>query len=174
MVTSINSLSAQNPAVFVSAQYSRISVEQTTVSFSGDVLDLGRGGQVSQDEAMGVLYERAMAKLQGVVDDARAQLGLAEGAVLDTSPEATAGRIADFALGFFDQWRANDDARGALGDEEARQQFADFIGGAISQGIEEARGILGALSALSPEIEGNIDSTATLIRQRLDDFVMNG
>jgi hypothetical protein len=139
-----------------------------------DTLDLGTNSLLSSQESMGVVLERAMAKLLAVVEDARAQLGIPEGAVLDTSPEATANRIADFALNFFENWLENDEARLGLEDQEARQQFVDFIGAAIQQGIDEARGILESLQALNGDVESQIDNTAELVQQRLEDFVLNG
>lgn len=134
---------------------------------SGDRVDLGQRA-LDSAQAMNIVMERALDKLRGVVDDARAQLGLPEGAVIDTSPEATGNRIADFALGAFGAWYKN---HSELAEDEAREQFASFIGGAVQQGIDEARGILSALNALNPEVDGNINSTWDVFQQRLDDFL---
>ena len=136
-----------------------------------DRVEFGTSNKVSNDQAMNMVLERAMEKLRAVVGDARAELGIPEGAVLDTSPEATAQRIADFALGFFGKYAENN---GLQDDEEGRKQFADFIGGAIDQGISEARDILFALNALNDDVTGQIDQTSELVHQRLDDFVANG
>jgi hypothetical protein len=133
-----------------------------------DTLILGKSGSVSSDQAMGVVFERAMDKLRSVVSDARQALGMADNAQIDTSPDATGNRIADFALGAFDKWRTQ---HKDLADDVARKQFADFIGGAVQQGIEEARGILGALNALSNDVSSNIDKTWNTVQQRLNDFV---
>lgn len=136
-----------------------------------DTVELGASGPVSNEQAMNMVTERAMEKLRAVVSDARAELGLAEDATLDTSPEATANRIADFALGFFDKYAENN---GLEDNEEGRRQYADFIGKAITQGIDEARGILQSLNSLSGDVTANIDKTAELVDQRLEDFVTNG
>ncbi len=133
-----------------------------------DAVEFGKGKPLSSQESMNLVYERAMAKLQSVVEDARAQLGIAPDAVFDTSNEATATRIADFALGAFSSWQKNN---AGLEEGEARKQFAKFIGDAISTGIGEAKGILGALQALTPDVENNISSIEELINQRLNDFV---
>lgn len=171
------SASAATPQIY-NAQMIKLQVEASAeyTQFSGttDVLDLGQGGSVSSSQSMNIVYERAMAKLSVVVEEANAELGVEDGAVLDTSAEATANRIADFALNFFEKWVENDESRSALGEEEARQQFADFIGGAIDQGIQEASDILGALNALDPGTEDKITSISDLVHQRLDDFVANG
>lgn len=136
-----------------------------------DIVTIGGHGPVSTKQAMNMVLERTFEKLRGVVAEARQALGIPEGAVIDTSPEATATRIADFALGWYDNWRANHEE---LVEEDARKQFAGFIGGAISQGIEEARGILTALEALTPHVGTDINTTWGLIQERLADFVENG
>lgn len=145
--------------------------QDMNVDFPKDVLDIGNGKSLSSGESMNLVVERAMEKLRSVVSDARAQLGLSENQQIDTSPEATAGRIADFALGAFDKWSKNHQG---LSDQDARQQFSDFIGGAIQKGISEARGILTSLNSLTSEVDSNIDKTWSVIQSRLNDFVAQG
>ncbi|MBI5094917.1 MAG: DUF5610 domain-containing protein [Candidatus Hydrogenedentes bacterium] len=157
----------QDPLSKPKAQQKGQSTTQT------DSVSFGSNSQVTPAQANSILLERAYDKIRSVVSDAKAALGIPEGQAIDTSNEATAGRIADFALGAFEKWRSTP-ARAALSDEEARKQFATFIGGAISQGISEAQNILGALNALNPEITNNIQSISDLIQQRLDSFVANG
>jgi Domain of unknown function (DUF5610) len=170
-VTSITQQSSLTKSRFL---YSQPNFRTTdTPKAARDILDIGSKGNLSDTETTGIIYERAMAKLKAVVDDARAQLGLAEGEVIDTSAEATAGRIADFAIGAFEAWRSHS-GRDQLSDEDARAQFSEFIGAAVTQGIDEARGILGALNALNPDVGNKIDSIADLVQARLDAFVANG
>ena len=145
--------------------------QDMNVDFPKDVIEIGKGKSLSSDESMQIVVERAMDKLRSVVSDARSQLGLSEDQQVDTSPDATAGRIADFALGAFSSWSKNHtDVEG----EDARQQFVDFIGGAIQQGISEARGILQSLNSLTGEVDGNIDKTWSAVQSRLNDFVSKG
>lgn len=132
-----------------------------------DSVSFGQNGEVSAKQAAEIVYERALARIRSVVTEAREQLGLPEDAAIDTSPEATAGRIADFAIGQYGKWREN---HADLADDEARAQFSAFIGKAIGQGIDEARGILTALNALSPEVGTGIDTIASLVQERLDKF----
>lgn len=127
--------------------------------------------KVSSREALQIVTERSLERLRAVVSDARAELGLPQDAVIDTSPEATANRILGFALNFFGKFAENN---GLEDNEEGRRQFANFIGRAINQGISEARDILGALQALSPNVTANIDKTANFIQQGLDNFILNG
>lgn len=84
------------------------------------------------------------------------------------SPEKTAERILDFALGFFPMSRHYKEG----GDvEEARKAFADFIGNAIQKGFDEARRMLGPIAQT---VEEHIDKTHTLVFDGLKDFVTNG
>lgn len=140
-----------------------------SVSASQDTLTLGTSGPISPGRALEIVTERALEQLRSVLETAREELGLSEDAVLDTSPEATADRILDFALGLFDRFLEN---HPELSPQDGRAQFADFIGGAISQGVQEARDILGALSVLSPDIDANIDRTMELIEQGLNAFAV--
>lgn len=136
-----------------------------------DRVELGQDRAVAMERVNGMVYERAMARLRSVVDDARASLGLAPDAPLDISAEATADRIVEFALGAFGGYR---ERNAELSDDEAKQRFVQLIGGAIEQGISEARDILGALNALTPEVDGKINTISELIRGRLDEFLNGG
>ena len=147
----------------VSYQSLRFEAQVDYVSFSSST--------VSGSDAQSIVLNRAYEKLRAVVAEAREALGIPEGQGVDTSPEATANRIADFALNFFAQYALNN---GLANDEEGRTQFAKFIGDAINQGIDEARGILTALSALNGETGSAIDQIAEFIQGRLDNFVANG
>lgn len=168
----------QNPgSAYPASSLLQSSKTTYTASFSASVqvsrtdqVSFSSGG-VSESQAQSMVLERAFEKLRAVVGDARTALGLAEGEEIDTSPEATANRIADFALNFFGKYAENN---GLADDETGRKQFADFIGAAIGQGIEEARGILTALSALNGNVDSGITETEGYIQKRLEDFVKNG
>jgi hypothetical protein len=135
-----------------------------------DTLNLGGHETVTTSQAMGIVLDRTFEQLKSVVGDARKALGIPEDVLLDTSPEATATRIADFALGAYEQWREN---HADLSETDAKNQFVEFIGGAINQGIEEAKGILTSLNALNDAISQDIDTTRGLIQTRLEDFTAN-
>lgn len=145
--------------------------QEIQVNAPKDTVVFGGGEKMNKDQAMSVVLERAYSKLQSIVGEARAALGIPEGAVIDTSPEATAQRIADFGLNFFEKYAQQ---HGLANDEAGRKQFADFIGGAINQGIDEARNILGALQVLDENVGADIDKTASIIQDRLTDFIKNG
>lgn len=147
------------------------SFEQLSISAQyTDVVSFG-GNPLSDSDSLRVVLEQALEKLRSVVGEARGALGIPEGAVIDTSPEATANRIADFALNFFDQyWEDHSE----LSEDEARSAFVELIGGAIQQGIDEARDILSALNALNGETDDTISTIEQLIQQRLDEFLGGG
>ncbi len=168
MLSSISSVQSSYNVFYESTKTTSTSVAQKNTSALTDTLDLGQSGPLSTEQAISIVTERSMNKLLAVVSDARTQLGLSENDPLDVSPEATANRIADFALNFFDKYM---EQHPEVSGDDSKKQFADFIGGAIGQGIEEARGILGALSALNSDVDNHINSIADLIQKRLDDFV---
>ena len=171
MVTMINTVNGAQPPPPHLASHPPLLPTDLTVPHRTDVLDLGKGSPVPLDEALNIVVERSIEKLRAVVVQAREELGLPDDAVIDTSPESTAGRIADFALGAYDQYRQNH----KLEDNEAsRAQFSEFIGNAINQGMAEARDILQSLQSLTPEIDTNITKTWDIIQQRFDDFIGNG
>lgn len=167
LIGSVTTIDAQFSAFSLSSQ---TSTSQPVTTKTGDVLQLG-ASSISLFESSNIVLERAFEQLRAVVSDARAELGIPEDTTLDLSPEATAGRIADFALGFFGNFLDN---HPELDGDGARAAFVDLIGPAIEQGISEARGILGALSALSGETTGLIDSISSIVQERLDAFLANG
>lgn len=168
-LVSLNSTALFSQATSKSGATSRGTLGSAS-TVSQDSASFGAGG-VSNAQSMNIVLERAMEKLRAVVEEARAELGIPEGATLDTSPEATAQRIVEFALGNFGHYQAN---HPELGEDEARAQFVDFIGAAIQQGIQEASGILGALNALNPEVESMIETISNIIQERLDAFALGG
>jgi hypothetical protein len=54
---------------------------------------------------------------------------------------------------------------------EAREAFAELIGGAIQQGIEEAQDILTALSALTEGVNNDISTIQQIIEDHLAVFI---
>ncbi len=141
---------------------------------SQDTVSIGGNTLITAKMSIKIVVERSMARIRLVVSNSAEAAGVqgnGQVSAHDQSAEAVAGRIADFALGAFEAWWDNHDE---LGEDEARQQFVDFIGGAIGQGIAEARDILGALNALTPGVDSKISSISEMIQARLDEFAANG
>lgn len=79
----------------------------------------------------------------------------------DMSPEAVAGRIVDFAMGFFDAFaKDNPD----MSKEDQVKAFGEMVKGAISQGFNEALSMLGNVSQ---EVSDTLTKTRDLIDKKL-------
>ncbi|MCD8350346.1 MAG: DUF5610 domain-containing protein [Planctomycetaceae bacterium] len=83
-------------------------------------------------------------------------------------PEATSGRIVDFATMYFPMSQEYKDG----GDtEEARKAYSDRMGKAIQKGFDQA---LGTLGAVPQNVMDGINKTHELTFKGLEDFVKNG
>jgi len=145
-----------------------ISSKQKSVA-TGDRLEIGRGG-ISSADAIKVLTDRVLEKIRATVEETRNALGIPSASQLDTSADATASRIFDFAMGFFDAYR---EKHPELDDDEAKQKFVDLVGGAIQQGIQEARDILSGIAPISDPINQKIDAIAASLNDRFNQFLNN-
>lgn len=171
MVNSISGFGNEPPQRASLLQRDRLIPNDLGTARGKDVLQLSAGRPATTAQALDVVRDRAFAQLRNVVNEARAALGIPDGQTIDTSPDATADRIVNFALQFFSKYADNN---GLADDEDGRRQFADFIGAAINKGIAEARDILQGLQVLSGQVGNQIDQTADIISRRLGDFVANG
>lgn len=86
---------------------------------------------------------------------------------LDVSPEATAERIVDGSVAFFEGFKAQNPD---LSEEDALNEFMSVIGSGIEQGFNEARDILDSLKVLEGDIAKNIDLTFDFVQQGLTSF----
>lgn len=84
-------------------------------------------------------------------------------------PEATSGRIIDFATAFFP---ASSEFKEGGDTEEARQKFADRMGKAIQKGFDQAIGKIGG--NFNGAVKDGVDKTHELVFKGLEDFVKNG
>ena len=136
-----------------------------------DRLEIGQQQKVSTAEANQIVLEKAMARIRAIVAKAREDLGLSENAELDTSVEATAERIGDFALKFYDRWRENHTEFESEAD--AKAAYVELIGGAVAKGVDEARGIVSSLGGMTEEVDNNISEILALVQERLAAFAAN-
>ncbi|MBF0171619.1 MAG: DUF5610 domain-containing protein [Nitrospinae bacterium] len=83
------------------------------------------------------------------------------GAATDTGPEATAGRIADFAMSFFPAYAKQ---HPDMSYEEQVDSYQKMVEGAVDQGFKEAMQILGAVPK---EVADGIQQTRDLVNQKL-------
>jgi len=133
---------------------------------SPDRLELGWDG-ITAGDALKVVTERVLARIEAAVDEARQILGVGPGP-LDTSPEATADRIFNFAIGFFDAYRIE---HPELDDDQAREGFVSLVRGAVRQGIQDARGILTGIAPISDSVNADIDRVAHILDDRFAQFL---
>jgi len=137
-----------------------------TETKSPDRLDIGSDG-ISIGDATKVVTDRVLARIKEAVDEAKAMLGISPGP-LDTSPEATADRIFNFAAGFFQAYRIQ---HPELDDETSRESFVDLVWGAVQQGIQEARDILTAIAPIDESVNDSIDTIAQILENRFTQFL---
>ncbi|MCL2917991.1 DUF5610 domain-containing protein [Shewanella litorisediminis] len=121
------------------------------------------------NEPMVLLYRAAIEAINEQLAPTQGEQAierLAEEGV-DTSPEATAGRIVDFATQFFSVYQSQNSSQSF---EQQLEGFMGVIGGAIDQGFKEARDILDGLKVLEGDIAAGVDKTYDLVQQGLKDF----
>ncbi|QSX29426.1 DUF5610 domain-containing protein [Shewanella cyperi] len=121
------------------------------------------------NEPMALLYRAAIEaineELAPTLGENALQKVAEEG--IDTSPEATAGRIVDFATQFFSVYQ---EQNSSMAFDDQLSNFMDIIGGAIDQGFKEARDILSGLKVLEGDIAAGVDMTYDLVQQGLQAF----
>ncbi|MBO1271875.1 MULTISPECIES: DUF5610 domain-containing protein [unclassified Shewanella] len=86
---------------------------------------------------------------------------------VDYSPEATAGRIVDFATKFYTTYQQQNADKSP---EDQLNGFMDIIGGAIDKGFSEARNILDKLKVLDGDIADGVDATYSHVQKGLQAF----
>ncbi len=91
----------------------------------------------------------------------------AQGGMDYWTPENTAKRIVDGSTAFLAGFQA---AHPELEGEALMDRFMEVIGGGITQGFDQAKGILGDLNVLEGEIESNIEQTYQLVQEGLTAF----
>ena len=158
--------------------FASISVSSTVVNLQGtapqqnqatigDVLDIGHG--INAGYASTVLQNALEDRLQAAFETAGLDIPVAElpTSGLDTSPEATARNIVDFAVGFYGQYTANHQD----GEAQARLEgFVALIKGAVEEGFAEAREILSGIGKIPQEVGASIDETFELTMKGIDEF----
>ena len=139
---------------------------EVNVDVTRTVVGIAFGPQAGQGG--GDFFEQLLSRLP---DDFRSTVeGFLSGGLGDLfSPEATANRISDFALGGFGSFDGGGPA--AENSEASRQRFADFILPAIERGFNEALEILGELP---DKVAGELQETRDFIDERFANFLSGG
>lgn len=136
---------------------------------SVDSVEIGLSANMTIEDANKILGDRLADRINEAFKQAGVEVDIreVEKQNLDTSPEATAKRIVDFATGFLGVYAENH----ADQDEGGRLEgFMSLIRDAIDQGFADARDILKGIADISGPISDAIDKTYELTQKGLDDF----
>ncbi len=137
----------------------------------------GDGTSASAD-SLKLTFQAAMGKINEVLS---AEFGITEGDTAPISqealktqggmeywtPENTAKRIVDGSTAFLTSFQA---ANPELKGEDLINRFLAVVGGGITKGFDEAKGLLGDLNVLKGDIANNIESTFQLVQDGLHNF----
>ena len=143
-------------------------------------------GQSAQSSSLKLTYQAAIAKLNelltpqdmpqdsvsetqnGSVPKPISEQALKQQGGMDYwTPENTAKRIVDGATAFLGGFqKAHPDLQG----EALMNKFMEVVGGGLTQGFDEAKGILGDLNVLQGDIATNIESTYKLVQDGMVNF----
>lgn len=85
----------------------------------------------------------------------------------DTSPQATADRIVNFATSLYQKFsELNPD----MPEEERVDKFLALVGGGVDKGFDEARKVLDGLGVLDGKLSDDIDSTYSKVQDGFAKF----
>ncbi|ART79471.1 DUF5610 domain-containing protein [Oceanisphaera avium] len=127
------------------------------------------GVKQGDDKAMNILYTEIM-------DTINKELGVEHAVTAEKmagqaedywSPENTAGRIVDGALGFFETFQKQNSK---MPEEEQVEKFLSIITKSIDKGYGEAVKVLDGLKVFDGSIKDNAEATRSLITDKLEAF----
>ena len=123
----------------------------------------------SNNDSLALLYKTALesinAELEPVMGENAAQKIYDSG--IDTSPEATAGRIVAFATAFYSQYK---ELAAAETEEQTLDNFLALITPGVEKGFADAKEILTNLKVYEGEVATGVDSTFELVKKGLAAF----
>lgn len=169
----------ENPSAQGSVQASQMTIRNERQASL--VAHLFGDGQSAQENSLKLTFQAAIEKLNEVLSAEFAVAGDEEsgpapiseealkkqGGMEYWTPENTAKRISDGATAFLGGFQK---AHPELEGEELINRFMEVVGGGITQGFGEARGILDDLNVLEGSIADNIDTTYQLVQNNLNNF----
>ena len=134
-----------------------------------DRVEISISANFTVETANGIMFDSVVEQINKALQEAGIDLKVEDGqsGKVDTSPEATARRIVNFATGFLDKYRQNH-----LGKDHSTQiqGFMSLTRNAIEEGFLQARDFLKGITKLSDAIEKDIDQTFERTNQYLDAF----
>ena len=140
-----------------------------TTQQTKDRVEISISANLTTETANGIMFDSVVEQINKALQEAGIDLKVEDGQTgkIDTSPEGTARRIADFATGFLDAFRQNH-----IGEDNTVQVqgLMSLTRNAIQEGFQHAREFLEGITKLSDTIEKDIDQTIELTNQYLDEF----
>lgn len=172
---------SKRPEQSEQSEQSTIKADQMTIRNERQaslVAHLFGDGKSVNESSLKITYQAAIEKIN---EQLKAEFGLepeaddpisksalkAQGGMENWTPENTAKRIVEGSTAFLAGFKA---ANPELEGEALMDRFLEVIGGGISQGFEEAKGILGDADVLKGDIADNVESTYALVQEGLQNF----
>jgi len=154
------------------------SSELKTAQQASLIAHLFGDGQSINENTLKLTYQAAIEQLNEVLsaelnqtEEATAPISAEtlkqQGGMEYWTPENTAQRIVEGSTAFFSAFQA---ANPELEGEALVDRFIEVIGGGVSKGFEEAKGLLGDLDELEGSIADNIEKTYTLVQEGFQNF----
>ena len=154
------------------------SSELKTAQQASLIAHLFGDGQSINENTLKLTYQAAIEQLNEVLsaelnqtEEATAPISAEtlkqQGGMEYWTPENTAQRIVEGSTAFFSAFQA---ANPELEGEALVDRFIEVIGGGVSKGFEEAKGLLGDLDVLEGSIADNIEKTYTLVQEGFQNF----
>lgn len=127
------------------------------------------GGKQGDDKAMNILYSEIMDTINAELGSEHAITSEKMAGQADDywSPENTAGRIAEGALGFFETFQKQNSK---MPEEEQVEKFLSIITKSIDKGFGEAVKVLDGLKIFDGSIKDNAEATRSIITEKLEAF----
>lgn len=136
---------------------------------AADAVQINLSSNLTISDANKILKDQLADRINSAFREAGVEINIreVEKQNQDTSPEATARRIVDFATGFLGVYAEN---HAKDGQTEQLDGFMSLIRDAIDKGFADARDILNGIADISGPVSDNIDKTYDLTQKGLDDF----
>lgn len=127
------------------------------------------GAKQGSDKAMNILYSEIMDKINAELGSEHAVTAEKMASTADDhwSPENTAGRIVEGALGFFETFKKQN---AKMPEAELVEKFLSIITKSIDKGYGEAVKVLDSLKVFDGSIKDNAEATRGIIEDKLAAF----
>jgi hypothetical protein len=134
-----------------------------------DRLDIGSNGQLTPFDALGIVYERTLGRVERQYDPPGGEPGLQAPEAVSQSAEQAAQAIVGEVLANLQGGNAEQAASGSSEQERAAQ--AEEAGRIIGEGVAETRSIVESLRSRTPEVEQVLNDVQRSANAALNDFV---